>query len=186
MNFHKRVLLGSLVVVFDFNIDRIDVLPDVLGFFLIATAFDSVKTREALIGKTISLVLAIISFILLFTRLQPIGFPVLYSLYPVLVESIVGALIILQLAYVFIVSTQRLPELGTGIPKVFLGAQLFIYAATGLTPHFTTSDAGSWVIGLLVISIICYIYYFGFLWKRKSFERETSELPMKTLVQFPQ
>lgn len=186
MNFHKRVLLGSLLVAFDFNVNAIDVLPDFLGFFLIATAFDSVKTKEAQVGRTISLVLAIISFILLFVRLEPTGYLVLYSFYPFVIESVIGALIILQLAYVFIVSTQRLPELGTGIPKVFLGAQLFIYVATGLTPHFTASEAGTWVIGLVVGSVVCYMYYFGFLWKRKSFERETRELPVKTLVQFPQ
>ena len=62
MNFHKLVLIGLLLQFFDINIVGIDIIPDFVGFIIIAYAFSKRKVRYAALGMYCSVILSIASF----------------------------------------------------------------------------------------------------------------------------
>ncbi len=63
MNFHKLVLIGLLFQFLDINIGGIDIIPDFVGFIIIAYAFSKIKVPYAALGMYCSVILSISSFI---------------------------------------------------------------------------------------------------------------------------
>lgn len=173
MNFHKRVLIGSIFHIFDFTIGFFDILPDFIGFLVIASAFSVHSTREANKGLILSLILVMTSLIQLMIPIPNMGLTMPpFDGYLGVLMIIAGALTILHFGYIFIVSNQILSDQDAKFPKVFMIVQLVNFALLGLVVHVTSSVALTISLLSIGLSVLSMIYFFIALIQRKNLENQ--------------
>lgn len=171
MNFHKRVLIGSAFHIFDFTIGFFDVLPDFIGFLLIASAFSFYSTKEANQGMVLSFVLVMTSLIQLMIPLPNMGLTMApFDGYIGILMIVVGALTILHFGYIFLVSNQILSNEDVKFPNMFMIVQLVNYALLGLVAHVTSSVGLSISLISIGLSVLSMMYFFIVLIQRKTLE----------------
>ena len=169
MNFHKLVLIGLLFQVFDINI-VIDIIPDFIGFIIIAYAFSKRKVRYASLGMYCSVILTISSFIEMWQ--QTISFYESTNLWVEIIAVVISSVNILYFACIFYVSKEIL-KIDNGIfPKLFIGAQILMQLVVTFSMHFPFDKAGLFLIPIVFILFFFYIYFVVFLWKRKNIEKK--------------
>lgn len=171
MNFHKRVLIGSAFHIFDFTIGFFDILPDFIGFLLIASAFSFYTTKEANQGMVLSFILVITSLIQLMIPIPNIGLTMApFNGYIGILMIVVGALTILHFGYIFLVSNQILSNEDVKFPKMFMIVQLVNYALLGFVVHVTSTVGLSISVISIGLSVLSMIYFFTVLMQRKNLE----------------
>ena len=175
MNFHKLVLIGFLFQVFDINI-VIDIIPDFVGFIIIAYAFSKRQVCYATLGMYCSVILSIASFIEMFQgKTQTFFSYEAFNLWMEILAIVISLINILYLACIFYVSNQVVKIESNVFPTLFIGAQIVVQLLPSLWMHlpFGVLD---WFILFMVLLFFCFIiYYFIFLWKRKNIENKMYE-----------
>lgn len=173
MNFHKLVLIGLLFQFLNINIDRIDLMPDFVGYIIIAYAFSKIKVRYAALGMYCSVILSISSFIEMFQeKTHTTTFYGAVDLWLQIVFIVIGLLDILQLACIFYVSNKIVKIESSVFPTVFISAQILVQLFTSLGMHLPFDVLEQFTISMLILFFFFYIYFVVFLWKRKNIEKK--------------
>ena len=176
MNFHKLVLIGLLFQFLNINIDRIDLMPDFVGYIIIAYAFSKIKVRYAALGMYCSMILSISSFIEMFQeKTHTTTFYGAVDLWLQIVFIVIGLLDILQLACIFYVSNKIVKIESSVFPTVFISAQILVQLFTSLGMHLPFDVLEGVTISMLILFFFFYIYFVVFLWKRKNIEKKMYE-----------
>lgn len=187
MNFHKRILIGSIFIFLDFNLGWIDILPDFVGFIIAATAFSNLKWKYAQLGFNLSLTLSALSLVQVFFP-QPTDMLMMtdYNWTAELIGLAYGVFSLFYFASVFAVSKQILSGETSRFPSFFIGVQLLSLLWPVLFLHSSLSVAEPLGIILIVLTVIALIGYFIFFWRRKNMEQELIEESRGPLVISPQ
>ena len=65
LNFFQKMLIGYVLIIFDFNVG-IDIVPDVIVYFMIAHALTNLKTVKGSKGAfTVAIILGVMSMCLM-------------------------------------------------------------------------------------------------------------------------
>ena len=175
MNFHKLILIGTIFIFLDINIG-FDVVPDFVGFIIVAYAFSKINVPYATLGLSCSLLLMLSSFIEMFqVQTQSIYFYGYVNFWMQFVFIAIGLVTILYYACIFYVSNKMLKIENSIFPKVFIGAQILIQLFTTLGLYLPYDVLMSFTLLIFILYFFIYIYYFVFLWKRKNMEKGISE-----------
>lgn len=173
MNFHKRVFIGALFQILDINIGTFDILPDFVGFLIVAYAFSKMNFPYASAGTIFSISLAALSVISIF---RPFNMNLVmnpsYDLNMQLVSVAFGMLNIGYFACVFAVSKEIVRGDSSRFPQLFIGFELFAQLWTSLVIHVLGNVLLASGMFILMLSIILHIYFFIYIWKRKKLEDE--------------
>lgn len=173
MNFHELILIGLLFQFFDINIVGIDIIPDFVGFIIIAYAFSKRKVPYAALGIYCSVILSIAAFIEMWQ--QTTSFYESTNLWTQIIVIVISSFNILYFACIFYVSKEIL-KMDNGIfPKLFIGLQLFLHLFNTFTMHLPGYEWGFVSIVIMLVLFCFYIYFVVFLWKRKNIEKKMYE-----------
>lgn len=175
MNFHKLVLIGLLFQVFDINI-VIDIIPDFVGFIIIAYAFSKRQVPYAKLGMYCSVILSIASFIEMFQgKTQIVSLYEAVDLWMQILFIVMGLITILHFACIFYVSN-KIVKIENGVfPILFISAQILVQLFTSLGMHLPFDVLEEFSLSMLVLFFFFYIYFVVFLWKRKNTEKKMYE-----------
>lgn len=172
MNFHKMILIGVLFQFLDFNFGPVDIIPDFIGFLIIASAFAQVKARYAPLGVVSSALLTVVALVEIF-------YPQLQEPTVVLplqlLSIVIGLITILYFACIFSVSKEVLPQQDSLFPILFIGAQLFMHVFMSIGTHLAVDIAEGFMVFALIALFGLYVYFIAFLWKRKNEEQAMRE-----------
>lgn len=172
MNFHELILIGLLFQFFDINI-VIDIIPDFVGFIIIAYAFSKRKVPYAALGMYCSVILSIASFIEMWQ--QTTSFYESTNLWAQIIVIIISSINILSIACIFYVSKEILKMDNGVFPKLFIGLQLFLHLFNTFAMHLPGYELGLVSIVIMLILFFFYIYFVVFLWRRKNIEKNMCE-----------
>ena len=173
MNFHKLVLIGLLFQFLDFNISSIDLIPDFVGFIIVAYAFSKVKVPYAALGMYCSVLLSISSFMEMFQgKTQTTSFYGAVDLWLQILFIVIGLIEILQLACIFYVSNKAVKIESSIFPTLFISAQILMQLVFAFGIHAPFDNAGIFLIPIVFIFFFFYMYFVIFLWKRKNIEKK--------------
>ena len=176
MNFHKLVLIGLLLQFLDFNINSIDLIPDFVGFIIIAYAFSKVKVPYAALGMYCSVILSISSFMEMFQeKTQTTSFYGAVDLWLQILFIVIGLIEILQLACIFYVSNKVVKIESSIFPTIFISAQILVQLFTSLGIHLHFDVLEGFIISMLILFFFFYMYFVIFLWRRKNIEKKMYE-----------
>lgn len=172
MNFHKLILIGMFFIVLDLNIDRFDIIPDFIGYFVIANAFSKVDMRESKIGMVAALVAAVLAFGPILYPMEPTGLVILpYSLSLQIFSIVTGLLSLVVYISLFSVSKKIVHE-ESRFPALFISMEMVIQLWTTFAILLPMEIVETVSIVIIVIGIGIYIYLIWFLSHRKNMERE--------------
>lgn len=176
MNFHKLVLIGFLFRFLDINIGVVDIVPDFVGFIIVAYAFSKIKVRYAALGMYCSVLLSISSFIEMFQeKAHTTSFYGAVDLWLQIVLIVIGLIEILYLACIFYVSNKVVKIENSVFPTLFISAQILMQLVFAFGIHFPFDQAGIFLIPIVLILFFFSIYFVVFLWKRKNIEKKMYE-----------
>lgn len=177
MNFHKLVLIGVLFQFIDINIG-IEILPDFIGFLIIAYAFSKVAVSYGKLGMYCSIVLSISSFFDMFLQNNQGIYLYEADFWIQLVNLAVSLFTIIYFACIFIVSNEILKIKKSSFPKIFIGAQIVMELLIAAGMHIPFNELELFYILILIPFFFLYIAFILFLWKRKNVEKELyKEMP---------
>ena len=176
MNFHKLVLISLLFQFLDINIGGIDIMPDFVGFIIVAYAFSKIKVRYAALGMYCSVILSISSFVEIFQeKTHTTSFYGAVDLWLQILFIVIGLVDILHLACIFYVSNKIVKIESSVFPTLFISAQILVQLFTSLGMHLPFDVLEQFTISMLIIFFFFYIYFIVFLWKRKNIEKKMYE-----------
>lgn len=166
--FHSRWISGFWLIFIDFNVG-IDIFPDFIGWFLIATAFSNVKVTGAKWGMIASIV-AGISAIPLVVPLQFGDLPT----WLIVMQTVRSAGEFLAFAAFFVVSDYLLRREKKSIfEKVLLIFLLFNFTWGHVFMHFNRNSAETLAVFLGVLGFVLTIIFFVKLYsRRKEFDSQ--------------
>ena len=175
MNFHKLVLIGLLFQVFNINI-VIDIIPDFIGFIIVAYAFSKRKVRYAALGMYCSVILSIASFIeMVQGKTQTVFSYEAFNLWMEILAIVISLITILYFACIFYVSNRIVKIESTIFPTIFISGQIVVQLLPSLWMHLPFG-ALNWLILFMVLLFFCFVIYFViFLWKQKNIEKKMYE-----------
>lgn len=175
MNFHKLILIGLLFQFLDINIG-IDLIPDFIGFIIIAYAFSKADVPYAALGMYCSIILSISSFIEMFLeKTQTFSLYEAVDLWVEILFIVVGLVNILYFACIFYVSNKIVKIENHIFPKVFIGAQILMQLFYSFGMHLPFNEFGYSLIPAAIVLLVLIIYFVVFLWKRKNIEKKMYE-----------
>lgn len=168
MNFHEFILIGVLFQFFDINIGTFDVIPDFVGFLMIAYAFSRAKARYAKLGMWCAAMLSISSLV---EVVWPSLLEDSVNLWLQILAIILGLVTILYFACIFSVSKDILQGEDSRFPIVFISVQLVVELFTSIGMHLSLGISEGLMIVVMVLLFGFYIYFIVFLWQRVKRER---------------
>lgn len=172
MNFHKLVLIGVLFQFLDINIGVIDIIPDFIGFIIIAYAFSKIKVPYAALGMYCSVLLSITAFLEMFQeKTQSFSVYEAVNLWVQILFIVIGLVDILYFACIFYVSNKIVKIENSIFPILFISAQILVQLFTSLGMHLPFNVLEGFIMSMLILFIFFYIYFVVFLWKRKNMEK---------------
>lgn len=148
---------GFIFIMIDFRIQGVDILPDIVGYFLFAAAFNYLASKNNFFakGKSINIFAAVLSIFSIYEKpAQQSGFN---NISFNVVGFLIGiAIVILNLVVVY--------NLFMGIKEM---AELQGYASIGVeaqrrwTQYMILQFAGFFAFVLILIPIIAFVYLLG-------------------------
>lgn len=172
MNFHKRVLIGVLIQFIDINLNGFDIIPDFIGYLIIAFAFSKLIIPYAAIGMYCAVILAFASFIEIFQPTTQTMY--LYEPGSLLIQSVMivmGLFQIFYLACIFYVSKEILNDEKSWFPKLFIGLHILSQLFMSIAIHFNYNQVEDFIFPGVGIYLFFYIGFIVFLWRRKNWEQ---------------
>lgn len=172
MNFHKRALIALLFQFVDINLGQFDILPDFIGYLIMVFAFSKLTIPYAKMGMYSAVLLSIQSFIELFQpKTQGIYLYEPVNLWLQVVMIVIGLLYIVYLACIFSISKEILQGETRNFPKLFIGMHILSLLLTSVGIHLNYDEVDDFVLIWLGIYLLFYIYFIGYLWRRKNREK---------------
>ncbi|MCH7323385.1 hypothetical protein LZ480_16035 [Solibacillus sp. MA9] len=176
MNFHRRIVISMLFLFIDFNINGFDIIPDFIGYVIVAFAFSKLTVPYAAVGMYCAVPLMINSFVELFLPktqglylYEPVAFPMQ------VVQIAIGLLYIFYLACIFSVSKEIVPTKKSIFPKLFIGLHLLTQLLISVGIHLNINEVENYIPIWIFIYLLFYVFFFGFLWRREYIELELQQ-----------
>lgn len=184
MNFHKRALIALLLQFIDINLGEFDILPDFIGYLIMVFAFSKLTIPYAKMGMYCAVLLSIHSFIEIFQpKTQGLYLYEPVNLWLQVVMIIIGLLYIVYLACIFYASKEILQDETRIFPKLFIGMHILSLLLTSVGIHLNYDEVEGFILIWIGIYLLFYIYFIGYLWRRKNRERslQKKDLPSELM-----
>lgn len=170
-NFHKTVFIGALLVFIDINIQAVDIVPDIFGYFMIAYAFSKRPVRYAKLGEICSILLAVAVIIPFFVP-QSLSYSVSQEVFTIFMAVIN----VLNFACIFAVSQAIVQAERSVFPRLFIGTLLVIQLIlVFISPMSIGTAEVVTVFVILILMLVLHIYFLIFIWGRKKLEEQMQE-----------
>lgn len=169
MKFHQLILIGLFIIIIDIRIETLDIVPDVIGYIIFASAFSKIPHPHTGIGVGTSILLAVYSIYEIFVPYQLFS-ESSFQLGPQIIYLIVSFASIVNYVCIFSVS-RKIVNADDGVfPKIFIGS-LILYELFLAFFLFMSLEYAEYFALLFAITLfVLHIYFIIFIWKRKNIE----------------
>ncbi len=167
-DFFNKVLIGHLLIFFDFNINLFDILPDAFGWFIIASAFEAVeKVTDSKSAKLIAFIIGVLSLPFMLNSVRQAIEPTMYY------EIITITLPVITLIYYYyffyvclsIAKLYKIESRARHMKYLFLSMQMITLLTSAILLHIPLDYQKPVATINAIITFIVYVMFFAFLWK---------------------
>lgn len=185
-NFFSKMLKGYVFIIIDINIG-IDIIPDIIGYFIIASALAKLTTTK---GANTARLLAIILGVVSIFDMQI--FQSFWSSAPSQISFIFGVgmslLILCFYYYIFAVSLhllQQSPHMlyTKQVKYIMLGSTWLTAVFPAIVLHVSENDLMLFAVVLLVVAFISLIVFIVYLYKMKIYAEIEEQRVVKDEVE---
>lgn len=170
-DFFKKVFIGHLLIFIDFNINLFDILPDAFGWFIIASAFETVeKVIDSKRAKLTAFIIGVLSLPYMLDSVKQAIEPTVYNE----ILNITLPVITLIFYYYFFcvcLSIGKLYKIESSVRQIkylFLSMQMVALLTGAFLLHIPLELQQPVAAIIVIIRLIAYMMFIAFCWKMKN------------------
>ena len=186
LNFFQKMLIGYVLIIFDINVG-IDIVPDVIGYFIIAHALTNLKTvNGSKAAFTIAIILGLLSIfeMPIISDIWTTNNETLLYFYRVVYHS----LVLCYYYFIFEVCTHLLKgsyreDYTKKVRNFMLFTNWLLLVSNGIVLHGSEGAVAVFSLILLICVAASIIVYFIYLYKMKRYAEYLEEEQKRTVLE---